>query len=87
MEIDFPNGCLPKVTALGTVSFQAQVDGEFIWCEISLEALVECFGAISTESPDLLHAFYRARSTIEETARRHIEAGGGQAVLLRTANF
>jgi hypothetical protein len=87
MKIDFPNLIMPKVTAIGTVSFQARIDDEFIWCEISFEALVDQFGAISVSSDDLLHAFHNGRAKIEETARRQLEAGGGRPVLLTVADF
>jgi hypothetical protein len=87
MEISFPNLIMPKVTAMGTVSFQVKVDGEFIWCEISAEALSNHFDAISMNEKDLLHAFHNARTTIEETTRRHLESNGGRSVLLMTGNF
>ena len=87
MEIEFPNLTLPKTTSMGTVSFQAKVDGEFIWCEISFEALRDNFGAHSMMANDLLQAFHAQRFRIEEAARRHLVACGGHPVLLGTSDF
>jgi Protein of unknown function (DUF1488) len=87
MEIDFPNSVMPKVTALGTVSFQASVDGDYLWCEISCEALRDHFGALSMDANDLLHAFHTGRIRIEQAARRHLESNGGRPVLLMVVDF
>lgn len=87
MDIDFPNMVVPKVTAMGTVSFQTRVDGEFLWCEISCEALRDHFGALSMDENDLLHAFHTGRERIENAARRHLESNGGRAVLLMVVDF
>jgi len=87
MEIEFPNFSMPKVTAMGTVSFQAKVEGEFIWCEISFEALRDHFGAISMIGNDLLHAFHCGKIDIEETARRYLESNEGRPMLLMSSDF
>ena len=87
MEIDFPNLVMPKLTAMGTVSFQAKVDGEFIWCEISCEALRDHFGALSMDGNDLLHAFHTGKARIEEAARRDLESNGGHPILLTAFDF
>ncbi|HEX2531851.1 MAG TPA: DUF1488 domain-containing protein [Burkholderiaceae bacterium] len=87
MEIEFPNRVLPKVTAMGTVSFQAQVDGKIIWCEISIEALRDHFGATPGNGDAMVRAFHNGRTQIEEVARRYIEANDGLPVLLMSANF
>jgi hypothetical protein len=87
MQIDFPNLCLPKVTAMGTVSFQCRVDGEYVWCEISFEALRHHFGAKSTRETDLLNAFHRGKSRIEGVALRHLEDQGGRAIMLMATDF
>jgi hypothetical protein len=87
MEIEFPNSIRPKVTALGTVSFQARVDGEYLWCEISCEALRVHFGARSMDGDDLLNAFDFGRTRIELVARRFLESNGGRAVLLMLVDF
>lgn len=87
MEIQFLNMVMPKVTAMGTVSFQANVDGEYLWCEISCEALREHFGARSMDVNNLLHAFHSGRAKIENAARRHLEANGGHPVLLMIIDF
>jgi hypothetical protein len=87
MEINFPNAVMPKVTALGTVSFQAHIDGEYLWCEISVEALRVHFGAGSMDGDELLNAFHRGRESIEQVARRYLESNGGRAVLLMVVDF
>lgn len=87
MEIDFPNMVMPKVTAMGTVSFQTRVDGEYLWCEISCEALRDHFGALSMNENDLLHAFHTGRTKIEQAARNLLESNGGRPVLLRAVDF
>ncbi len=87
MKINFTDTVMPKVTAMGTVSFQARVDGEYLWCEISCEALRDHFGARSMDGNDLLHAFHTGRAKIECTARQHLEFSGGRAVLLMVADF
>ncbi len=87
MDITFVNHATPKVTALGTISFQAIVDGDYLWCEISFEALRDHFGATAMEKNALLHAFHAGRSKIEQAARKHLEASNGRPVLLRTVDF
>lgn len=87
MKISFVNHAPPKLTALGTISFQAVVDGEYLWCEISVDALRQHFGAASIEEGDLLRAFYSGKSTIEQTTKMHLEINGGGAVLLTSSDF
>lgn len=87
MQIDFPKVVLPKVTALGTVSFQARVNGEYLWCEISREALRVHFGAGSMQDDELLMAFCRGKHRIEQAARHHLELDGSRAVLLMVVDF
>ena len=87
MKISFVNHALPKLTAMGTVSFQAVVDGDYLWCEISFDALRKHFGAVSTEEDSLLRAFYSGKSRIEQTAKMHLEENGGSAVLLTSSDF
>ena len=87
MEISFPNLVMPKLTAMGTVSFQTMVDGEYMWCEISCEALRDRFGAVSMSSLDLLYAFHTNQPEIQQVARRCMEIDGGRPVLLRAVNF
>lgn len=87
MEIDFPNQVMPKVTALGTVSFQARVGGEYLWCEISREALRVHFGAGSMEDDELLKAFHLGRSRIEQAARQCLELNRGGSIMLMVGNF
>lgn len=87
MKIDFPNMVMPKVTALSTVSFPATVDGEYLWCEISCEALRDHFGAISMDENDLLHAFHKGKERIQQVAQALLESNGGHPVLLLVVNF
>jgi hypothetical protein len=87
MEIIFVNHVPPKITALGTISFQVVVNGGYLWCEISVEALRDHFDATSMRKNDLLQAFYAGRSRIEQTTKMHLEENGGSAVLLTSSNF
>jgi len=87
LEIEFPKIVMPKVTALGTVSFQARVDGEYLWCEISCEALRVHFGASSMQDDELLNAFCRGKDRIEQAARHHLSLDGSRAVLLMVVDF
>jgi len=87
MEITFPELVKPKVTALGTVTFQAQVDGEYIWCEVSIEVLIHHCSAPSRNSSDLLHSFQQCRQRILHTAKKYLEINGGRSVLLMTRDF
>jgi hypothetical protein len=87
LVIEFPNLTAPKITAMGTISFQAKIDGEFIWCEISFEALQHHFGGNPRTGNDLLQAFRYGRHQIENTARHHLEANGGHPVLLMAIDF
>ncbi|PRC91218.1 DUF1488 domain-containing protein [Solimicrobium silvestre] len=87
MEISFPNLVMPKVTAMGTISFQTLVDGEYIWCEISCEALRDHFGAHSMDGNDLLYSFHMSKEEILQTARNYLELNGGRPVLLMAVNF
>ncbi len=52
MDITFVNHTTPKVTALGTISFQAIVDGDYLWCEISFEALRDTVSLQNSCNPD-----------------------------------
>jgi len=87
MEISFPNLVMPKVTAMGTISFQTMVDGEYLWCEISCEALRDHFGAVSMDGNDLLYAFHMCKAEILQTTRDYLKINGGHPVLLMTVNF
>ena len=87
MQIEFLNRVMPKVTAIGTVSFQVLVDGAYLWCEISCEALCDHFGALSMDTEDLLHAFHTGRMKIEATTRRCLEENGGRPILLMVVDF
>jgi Protein of unknown function (DUF1488) len=87
MEISFPNLVMPKLTAMGTISFQTLVDGEYMWCEISREALRDHFGAVSNTEHDLLVTFHTHEAEIQQVARRCLEIDHGGPILLRAVNF
>jgi len=87
MEISFPNLVMPKVTAMGTISFQTMVDEEYIWCEISFEALRDHFGAPSMEGNDLLLTFHNCKAEIYQTTRDYLKINGGRPLMLMAANF
>lgn len=87
LVIEFPNLTPPKITAMGTISFQAKINGEFIWCEISFEALQQHFSRNPKVGSDLLQAFKYGRSRIEEAARQHLQENGGHPVLLMAVDF
>lgn len=87
MEISFPNFVPPKLTAMGTISFQTLVDGEYMWCEITCEALRDHFGAVSMNGNDLLYTFHTFQSEIQHVARQCLEIDGGRPVLLMAMNF
>lgn len=87
MDISFPDMVKPKVTAMGTVSFQTLVEGEYLWCEISCEALRDHFGAKSMEGHDLLLAFHTFKADIHQAARDFLRINGGRPVLLMSVNF
>ena len=87
MEISFPNLVMPKVTAIGTISFQAMVDDNYIWCEISFDALRDHFGAASMHGNDLLMTFHKCKAEIHQAARDYLKINGGRPVMLMTMNF
>jgi hypothetical protein len=87
LVIEFPNLTPPKITAMGTISFQAKIDGQFIWCEISFEALQHHFVRNPKAGSDLLQAFRYGRIQIENAARHHLEENGGHPVLLMAVDF
>jgi hypothetical protein len=87
MKISFPDMVMPKVTAMGTISFQSIVNDEYIWCEISCEVLREHFGAPSMDDDDLIESFYQNKDEILRTTRAYLELNDGCPVLLMTENF
>jgi hypothetical protein len=50
MEIKFVSHAMPKVTAMGTVSFQAIVNDQYLWCEISREVTLPLFSVSLSRS-------------------------------------
>jgi len=87
MEISFPNLVMPKVTAIGTISFQTMVDGDYIWCEISFEALRDHFGAASLNGNDLLLTFHNCKAEIYQCTQDYLKINGGRPVMLMASNF
>ncbi|CAN5357686.1 hypothetical protein BH11PSE11_BH11PSE11_20040 [soil metagenome] len=78
---------MPKVTAMGTVSFQLKTGHTIASCEISSEALKVCFGARSMSAEHQLDAFHRSHKAIEEVARQQLELCGGFPVRLLVTDF
>lgn len=87
MKISFPDLVMPKVTAMGTISFQAIVNNEYIWCEISCEALRDHFGAGSMDEDDLLLSFHQNKDEILRATRECLEINSGHPVMLMCENF
>lgn len=87
MEIEFPNLVPPKLTVIETVCFPAIVNGEYLWCEISCEALCHHFGAASMEGPDLLLTFYRHSDEIHQAVRDFLQMNAAGPLVLITSNF
>lgn len=87
MKISFPDLVMPKLTVMGTVSFQSIVNDEYIWCEISCEALRDHFGACSMDEDDLLDSFHKNKEEILQTTRDYLEISDGLPVLLMRENF
>ena len=69
------------------VAFSALVDGRFVQCAVTAEALEDHFGARSLLERDLLAAFDGHRRAIEAMARRMLEEIGGRPVLLHSGHF
>lgn len=70
-----------------TVVFHALVDGEFVSCEISEEALHDHFGAKTNRADELVACFEAGRDCIHEVARRRLTVDAGRKCLLVTADF
>ncbi|CAB3798962.1 hypothetical protein LMG28688_04857 [Paraburkholderia caffeinitolerans] len=87
MEISFPRMAPQYDSACYTLVFPVQVDGRWIHCGITAEALEDHFGASSIREADLVDAFRAHRSAIEEAAATLIEATHGVPVLLHSGVF
>ncbi len=88
MKISFPQDPPPEYCARDlVVAFPALVDGEYVQCAITAEALEDHFGAASLKEDDLLTAFDLHRGKIEHAARRMLDEIGGKPVLLHNGFF
>lgn len=76
-----------EVVAAARVAFEATVNGNDVWCSVSLDALSDHFGNEGTSSHDLVSTFEANRAQIENAARRVLEKNGGQSVELETNDF
>lgn len=70
-----------------TVAFVACVDGKNVDCAISAEALEDHFGARSPSSADLLNAFRRHRTEIQNTARDLLDQVDTHQLRLHSGHF
>jgi hypothetical protein len=87
MHIDFPNH-RPMFNGEDlTIEFAVIVNGKFMDCAVSAEALEDHFGAHSARADDLLHAFEHGRSHIEALTKRYLSMGLPGPVLLRSGHF
>jgi len=86
MDIEFPMHYPGVATPNTTVKIPTKVDGQWVHCEISEEALQDHFGA-SGDAQSWVDSFQNNRGVIEMVARKKLEATGGQPVLLRTEDF
>ncbi len=70
------------------VNFLGEADGLPAPCAISMEALVDYFGAGRGGKQNCLKAFDRWRDAIQQKASaKHLAQGPARAILLRTEDF
>jgi Protein of unknown function (DUF1488) len=74
-KIDFPDIPPRYVFERDCVAFPALVDGKPIRCMISMEALMQDFGARGHDEEEIMRAFHESRLRIQEAARRKLENG------------
>jgi hypothetical protein len=88
MPVTFPQDVLPVATRAGTLAFLAIVgNGKKVACEISVDALLDPFGARSVASRDLCVAFEANRAAIQRRAIEALALNGGESILLRRDHF
>ncbi|MBB5495987.1 DUF1488 domain-containing protein [Paraburkholderia sp. MM5384-R2] len=87
MRITFPPTAPEYRGSNLTIGFDACVDGKSIDCAISAEALEDHFGAKSPSSADLLNAFTRHRSEIQNIARDLLHLVDTKQLLLHSGHF
>jgi hypothetical protein len=94
MKISFPHD-KPGIYSLDkSVAFPAMVNGKNVTCEISEEALEQCFGACpppnytkSEYDAAMVAAFEAARDRIEAVAARQLEKNPEGVCFLRPEHF
>jgi hypothetical protein len=84
MQITFSDALPEYSSCEHSLSFAAMVDGQPVRCLITLEALEDHYGAISSDAEDLIGAFGLQRSRIEAAARRLLTETHAQCVELRS---
>lgn len=67
-----------------TLCFTARVDGEPVLCEVTLEALLDHYGAASSRAEDMIGAFGLQRTRIEAAARRLLTETRARCAVLRS---
>jgi hypothetical protein len=87
MDIRFPADTPAYRDSNLTVVFPALVDGAPVPCAISVEALEDHFGVLSTDIDGWMRAFDAGRPRIEAVAREHLQISNGTPVLLRSGHF
>lgn len=85
MQIEFTGR--REVVAAARVAFEASVNGNDVWCSVSLDALTDHFGNEGSSSHALVSTFEANRTRIENAARRVLEKNGGQSVELESSDF
>jgi len=75
---------------IASVQFVARRGSRFLRCYVTREALIDCFGAVPLPGDEgqgeCLRAFDRYRGTIEQLARRELEAAPARSVLILTTD-
>jgi hypothetical protein len=87
MQITFPQDPGEYCGRDLVLAFPAVVDGQFVQCAITAEALEDHFGAESLREEDVLRAFQAHRHTIEKAARKMLQELGKKPVLLHSGFF
>jgi hypothetical protein len=86
MAITFPQSSAFDFDAM-TVAFPVDVDSARYRVSVSVEALQDHFGLVTTTAVDAVTAFEANRFVIEDKARVHYSAGGTGDVLFKSADF
>ena len=89
-SIEFPKAAPQWSSGRFSVQFFALVDKRVVQCLVSLEALWDHFGVREPNPDEAVRAFLDHRESIEQAARRKIEAAAGgnvSEVVLRPEDF